>query len=512
MLYQMLTGRPPFKGETPIETLRQVIDDDPVPPSRLVPRVARDLETICLKCLEKEPGRRYGTAAGLAEDLDRFLNGRPILARPTPAWERLAKWARRRPGIASAVAALLGLSLLLLVGGLHYNQRLRQEMLAARIAQQRSAVDARAALDQRNLALKTLNQLIYDVQERLAQTPATRSLRRSLLDTAIRGLEELERSTAGSSTNLSQAVAYQKLGEIFQVIGRSSAARHHYERSLRIAEELLAVDSDNLAIKEVLYQTHMGLGLVDMTAERFDSAKLGFRKAVAMAESIVAANAGGETQRRDLIEAYHQLGRAFSFAGEYPDADVWFRKMHDEALRWVSEDPGQRQARDLLASALRKLGDIRKFARDFAEARRAYGRAIEIGRELVTAEPRNEPFTTHLALALDDLAGVEHQEGRLDGARDLFVQAEQLLARLVAADPENLESRMRCLHTRLKIARLDRQVARYREARDAFIRIRDELQVLSREGRLEERGRLIPDDRSLESLIEECTEGLRKSG
>jgi tetratricopeptide (TPR) repeat protein len=114
ILYETLTGRPPFRGPSPMETLGQVIFDEPVPPSRLQPRVPRDLETIALKCLAKSPARRYATADDLADDLERFLKGKPIRARRTPAWERTVKWARRHPTTAAltviGLAAAIGLA------------------------------------------------------------------------------------------------------------------------------------------------------------------------------------------------------------------------------------------------------------------------------------------------------------------------------------------------------------------------------------------------------------------
>ena len=114
ILYELLTGRAPFQGATPLATLAQVRDEEPVPPRRLRPSLSRDLETICLKCLEKEPDRRYSSAGALADDLHRFLEGKPTQARPIPVWQRLARSARRHParvGWGLAAAVLLGLLL-----------------------------------------------------------------------------------------------------------------------------------------------------------------------------------------------------------------------------------------------------------------------------------------------------------------------------------------------------------------------------------------------------------------
>ncbi len=120
VLYEILTGKPPFQADTPFATLRLVMESEPRPPRSLSSRIDRDLEVICLKCLQKQPEKRYASAAELAEDLERWLAGQPILARRVSSLERLVSWARRKPELATALGALsvilalaLGISLTL---------------------------------------------------------------------------------------------------------------------------------------------------------------------------------------------------------------------------------------------------------------------------------------------------------------------------------------------------------------------------------------------------------------
>ena len=147
ILYELLVGRPPFRGASILETLEQVRHAEPVPPTRLVPGTPRDLETIVLKCLQKQPGRRYESAGELAEDLRRFLAGEPILARPIGTWERAVKLARRRPAAAVTAATLvLAVASLAAIGAWSYRSIGQARDLAEYRRSEATAVAYRALM------------------------------------------------------------------------------------------------------------------------------------------------------------------------------------------------------------------------------------------------------------------------------------------------------------------------------------------------------------------------------
>jgi WD40 repeat protein/tRNA A-37 threonylcarbamoyl transferase component Bud32 len=172
ILYECLTGRPPFQGPTSLETVMQVLAAEPVPPSRLQPKLPRDLEVITLECLRKEPGKRYASAEDLAEDLRRFREGEPIRARPAGRLERAWKWAKRRPAVAGLLALGAAAAVSALAGGIWYVRAAEQAQVAADMRdlrdlaeRQRDEADRQRALARRYLYLAQMSLATREWQE-----------------------------------------------------------------------------------------------------------------------------------------------------------------------------------------------------------------------------------------------------------------------------------------------------------------------------------------------------------
>ncbi len=253
ILYEALTGQPPHKGTTTGEVVYKVLHTEPIKPRRLRPEIPRDLETICMKCLDKDPEKRYHTAEALADDLQAFLEKMPITARPVSVTERVWKWCRRHP----VSAALLGwLVTLLLVGSTiafqfaywAFDESTRANQAETLISLERNkALQAKKrAEEQYEIVKKTNNFLQVDLLQRIgnrAKTPSS--------DSSFSMLQALDEATARignrfSNEPLVEASIRQILGESYYHLGHTDQAIGQLEKALQIRRSV-----ENLAIDDV---------------------------------------------------------------------------------------------------------------------------------------------------------------------------------------------------------------------------------------------------------------------
>jgi serine/threonine protein kinase/tetratricopeptide (TPR) repeat protein len=243
ILYEMLTGRPPLVGATILETLEQVRTQEPVPPSRLQPKVPRDLETICLKCLQKDPEKRYADCAALADDLRRFVAGEPILARPISKTERFWRWCRRNPRVAALTGSVLALLLIVLAGLIVFNIKLTDlngqltvEKTAAEEAQHKAEQKEKEAKSQRLVALDTLGDLVTNVVRAIGQLGGQQDLQKKLLKVAINSLRRVSDNPDAkiSLKDSTLAAAHFQLGGLCLQVGESELAAQEYREAVAI--------------------------------------------------------------------------------------------------------------------------------------------------------------------------------------------------------------------------------------------------------------------------------------
>jgi len=279
--YELLTGRPPFRGETAMATLQQVANKDPVPPRLFDPAISPDLETICLKCLEKEPARRYYSAEALADDLRRFLNEEPILARPVSAVARLMAWMRRKPGQAltasGALAALLLFTLFLFIS--HYQERqLRNEAEKAQhLAQIREeAMRHLLYLAEMRRAQQALEQADFDRVERLLKHWEPRENERDLRDWEWHFLRTHSQGPYSIHAHAYQtsAVAWRPDGKQFATAGGEPSKPGEIKIWETATGKLLATFHGHaLAITSLAWHPHRNLlasGSFDKTVRLWD--------------------------------------------------------------------------------------------------------------------------------------------------------------------------------------------------------------------------------------------------
>ncbi len=435
-LYAMLLGHAPFEGASAAEVIFRVLREAPTPPSRERPEIDRDLETICLRCLEKEPDARYGSAGELAADLQRWLDHRPIVARPPGLAERSSKWLRRNAGLARTIAgATLLAGLVLAVVVVVFLARLavqrdrardaaieaeRQRDLA-RDAETESSLQAERARKRAEVAQRALELVILELDDTLSTLPGDRirRARSRLLTSAAEQLEALEAldTEDEASPRLSRlsSTTWTTIGYLALIDREPERAVAASSRAVEISRAILAEEPD-ADTRRALATELVQLGLAHLAA------KDGERARAAWAEAVEIARAHRDADPRLHGVLLRALVHAATEAAAHDDHDESRRLSQEaeEAGRRLTESrPDEAPPREMLvlysrqAHVARRAGD-RRAAREVLEryvvvarARRATAKDTdEADEDLVwglfelanEAEAADDPGTTQRSL------------------------------------------------------------------------------------------------------------------
>jgi serine/threonine-protein kinase len=474
ILYEVLTGRPPFRGTTLMDTLNQVKNAEPVPPSRLVPGLPRDLETICLKCLQKETHKRYPTAADLAEDLRRFLHDEPIQARPIAWWERLSRWCRRNPRIAALIGTVGVLLTIMAFGSTAAAVRIAQAKAEAERHRSLAEANARAekrareeadrnaviatqhaeaarkaqevAGEQAQLALGTIYDVVTTADEKLSTKAEMGPLRRDLLELAMKRLDQISRNAATSGTaDRTMAVALQRMATFYEQMGMTDQEARVLERSLEIFNRLVQEQPDEDWNKFDATISYDSLGEIGRETEA-DPAKLFdiYRHSLKLRDDLVAnVHAPKPTpyqRKRALAVSRIKLAALYLEVGDPSSARGQARQALVTCEQAAAADPARiddrrvnfSQVHFLLGKASFRMGQE-------AAAREHYRLCLALRQELIQADSLNAYAQQETGRTYNALGELEIELRHDRASLEQHQKAHAIFDALHKRDPANAE-------------------------------------------------------------------------
>jgi tetratricopeptide (TPR) repeat protein len=474
ILFELLTGELPFRGNMRM-LLKQVIEDDPPSPRKLDSRVPRDLETVCLKCLEKEPSLRYDTARALTDEFNRFLAGMPILARPVSRLERFGRWCRRNPLVAaSATVAVVCLLFGLIAATVGYVRT----SLALEEARQ-SQARAEESLQQARQAVDDLFTRVSE--DTLLNQPGMQPLRRDLLrrardyyekflkqgqgDPSLRdelamaqfrvGLitEEVEspgKATASYETarDIQAQLVHDEpanpdrlkaLGDTLNAIGRALHKQQQLERAMkayaaaievrrRLAEQVPA----KREFQRTLANTYMNVGMAAQKQGDRAQARKSMERAQAIRGKLLAADQDDAKLQRDFAMGCFNLAMLALEGKDVDGAEASLEKARECFTKLVKRSPGDIDASYWLAVCCRTQADLLRFKKRHDEALSLYAQARDVLEQLAEKNPSVTEYQVGAAEVFISIAQTERERGHSDKSLAAFDRAATLLIPLVA--------------------------------------------------------------------------------
>lgn len=477
ILYELLIGRPPFRNDKPFDTFTQVRIIDPTPPRRLNPAVPVDLQTICLKCLEKDPARRYPSALALAEDLQRWLHDEPIQARPVSKLGYLRRWCRRNPAIAVmsgalvvlAVGALIGLSGLVLKlqrANTQLQQAVQREETAhaeterARNRARQVIEDlpigqmAQAFAQQRQFSEpqeRFLDQVIDYYRELCLEAPATLDERRrqhrvytrladflrqlsrfsEALPAAQQALELARQINAEPGRTVADtahlADSRGQLRGLLANLGRFADAEQEGRAELAIREKLVQQDPTRKDLKYGLAQAYLHLSPALAELKRLDEAMQTLEAAVSMLEELAVDDSNNRVVRQDLAGAYFNRGVFLRKARKEAEANAQFAAAAREFDSLIRSGPPNLIQEESLAKSLNSLAQTFITLQQFREAEDAQLRALRIQATMAGRYPQMTRFGIQHGVMLISLGHLRMQSRRFKEALEAFQHATTIL-------------------------------------------------------------------------------------
>ena len=411
ILYEMLTGRPPFLAEGPMETMMLALTEDPVPPRRLQTKTPRDLETICLHCLRKNPRQRYASAAALADDVQRFLDGKPIQVRPAGPMERLVKWARRRP-TAAALLAVIALAVLVGLGLAGWYQVQLAKKNADLQSQKNKYADLVAT------AVDSMSDYGDFTDETVAALPESDRARRALLEQRLQFFSHFERLAADNAElRQRKARGLFEAARIHAKLGEAAAAEKEFQEAIALDEAVVAAAPEQQAPRHDLGRACIQFGILLGLQGRRDEAGRQYDRGIAELQKLIDGGAADPVIRRNLAEAYHALAVLRRNQERWPEALDAFGRAVDLCKESAADgDEDGRYKAQLAENYADRCGLYRvKGEPERGRADAALELFHQVSPDLLAGEAMQ-----------DALAGVHYHHGLLVASQDLSLALADL--------------------------------------------------------------------------------------
>jgi serine/threonine protein kinase/Tfp pilus assembly protein PilF len=427
-MYELVSERPRFDGQTQHELIRQIENDEAPSLVRIDPQVPRDLDSIILKAISKNPEARYASAQDMADDLRRFLDGRPTLARPATWRDHGEKWVRRHARLAASAGLALMLVVMCAMASALVVWRAKAETQQALVLANDNHLRAEDHLQD---ARRAVDDVFTGVATDLAEIPGAENVRRQLLNQA---LTYYRKFAAGAAANPSvcaeTAAAYYRCGQISEQLGDDEGALAAYQDARQCWTARKSQDA--LESLRPLALCENNLGLIHLRAGRHSEAETHLRSALELQRALAARRADDETAQGGLALSYSNLGMALGQCGRIDEARTCLQNALD--LQATVASPSA-LARGDRAATCNQLGFLSSSV-SRAEAEGAYRQAADEFERLAQDEPHALRWQAQLAATLNNLAALAAQADRLDDAEADYRRAVEIQRQLTARAPQ----------------------------------------------------------------------------